>query len=85
MKEITRNDINAAVANYLLKGGKIKKLSPQPSKNFFWGVSLKEFKNPHERADRVLERVLDAIEVDLFEQEEREDLLLAEYYEESAK
>jgi hypothetical protein len=84
MKEITRNDIEVAVENYLLKGGKIKKLSPQRSKNFFWGISLKEFKNPHERADRVLE-ILDAIEVDLFEQEEREDLLLAEYYEESAK
>lgn len=85
MKEITRNDINAAVANYLLKGGKIKKLSPTREKNFFWGMSLKEFRNPDERADRVLERVLDAIEVDFFEQEEREDLLLAEYYEESAK
>ena len=83
MKEITRNDINAAVANYLLKGGKIKKLSPQRSKNFFWGMSLKEFRNPDERADRVLERVLDAIEVDFFEQQEREDVLLAEYYEDN--
>lgn len=85
MREITRNDIEVAVENYLLKGGKIKKLSPSREKNFFWGMSLKEFKNPNERADRVLERVLDAIEVDLFEREDREDLLLAEYYEESAK
>ena len=83
MKEITRNDINAAVANYLLQGGKIKKLSPQRSKNFFWGMSLNEFRNPYERADRVLERVLDAIEVDFFEQQEREDVLLAEYYEDN--
>lgn len=81
---ITRNDINAAVANYLLKGGKIKKLSPTREKNFFWGMGFKGFRNPDERADRVLE-ILDAIEVDLFEQEEREDLLLAAYYEESAK
>jgi hypothetical protein len=85
MKEITRNDIEVAVENYLLKGGKIKKLSPQRSKNFFWGISLKEFKNPHERADRVLERVLDSIEVDFFELMEREDIEFAEYYEESAK
>ena len=83
MKEITRNDINAAVANYLLKGGKIKKLSPTKEKNFFWGMSLKEFKNPHERADRVLERVLDSIEVDFFELMEREDIEFAEYYEDN--
>tara|TARA_S200002703_G_C3729528_1_gene224260 strand:- start:372 stop:626 length:255 start_codon:yes stop_codon:yes gene_type:complete len=83
MKEITRNDINAAVANYLIKGGKIKKLSPQRSKNFFWGMGIKGFKNPDERADKVLERVLDAIEVDFFEQQEREDILLAEYYEDN--
>jgi hypothetical protein len=78
---ITRNEIEIAIANYLLNGGKIKKLSPQRSKNFFWGMGLKGFRNPDERADRVLERVLDAIEVDFFEQQEREDVLLAEYYE----
>lgn len=85
MKEITRKDIEVAVENYLLKGGKIKKLSPSREKNFFWGISLKEFKNPHERGDRVLERVLDAIEFEDFEQQEREDIEFAEYYEESAK
>lgn len=83
MKEITRNDISAAIANYLLQGGKIKKLSPSREKNFFWGMGIKGFKNPDERADRVLERVLDAIEVDFFEQQEREDVLLAEYYEDN--
>lgn len=83
MKEITRNDIEVAVEKYLLKGGKIKKLQPTREKNFFWGMNLKEFRNPDERADRVLEKVLDAIEVDFFEQQEREDILLAEYYEEN--
>jgi hypothetical protein len=75
---ITRNEIEIAIANYLLNGGKIKKLSPQRSKNFFWGMGIREFKNPHERADIFLEKILDSIEVDFFETKER-DTLLAEY------
>ena len=79
MSNITRNEIEIAIANYLLKGGKIKKLSPQRSKNFFWGMNIKEFENPYERADIFLEKILDSIEVDFFETEERYDILLAEY------
>ena len=83
MKEITRNDINAAVANYLLKGGKIKKLSPTREKNFFWGMRLKQFRNPSEMADKAIDevsRVLDEKEVKYYEELEREDLQIAEYY-----
>lgn len=79
MSNITRNEIEIAIADYLLKGGKIKKLSPSRKKNFFWGMGIREFENPHERADIFLEKILDSIEVDFFETEERYDILLAEY------
>ena len=42
MKSINRNDIETAIANYLLKGGKIKKLSPAKER-FFFEKSIKDF------------------------------------------
>jgi hypothetical protein len=43
METIKRNDIETAIGNYLLKGGKIKKLSPAKERKFFLGTSIKDF------------------------------------------
>ena len=48
MNTVSRNDIETAIANYLLKGGKIKKLSPEKEKKLFWGKSVKDFFNSNE-------------------------------------
>ena len=81
MESITRSDIEYAVERYLIKGGKIKKLKPERNKNLFWGMGVIPFVGQDE--ETVLEKVLDAIEVDFFETEERNDILLAEYYNEN--
>lgn len=83
MSDITRAELDAAVERYLLKGGKVKKLSPQRAKNFFWGMRVKPFRNPSEMADKAIDkvtRVLDEKEVEYYEELEREDLEMAEYY-----
>ena len=80
MESITRSDIENAIERYLIKGGKIKKLKPERNKNLFWGMGVIPFGQDEET---VLEKVLDAIEVDFFETEERNDILLAEYYNEN--
>jgi len=82
-KDITREELNAAVERYLLKGGKVKRLSPQRAKNWLYGMRIKEYRNPSEMADKAIDkvsRILDEIEVDIFAQEEREDVELADYY-----
>lgn len=84
--DITREELNAAIARYLLDGGKVKKLSPQRAKNFFWGMRVKPFRNPSEMADKAIDevsRILDEMEVKIFEEEERHDIEFAEYYEEN--
>jgi len=43
MNTINRNNIETAIENYLLKGGKIKKLSPAKERKFFLGTSIKDF------------------------------------------
>lgn len=83
MKEITRNDIEVAIQNHLLKGGKIKKLSPQRAKNWLHGMRIKPFRNPSEMADKAIDevsRLLDEKEVEYYEELEREDLQMAEWY-----
>ena len=83
MSDITRAEIDAAVERYLLKGGKVKKLSPQREKNWLYGMRIKPYRNPSEMADKAIDkvsRILDEIEVDIFAHEEREDVELADYY-----
>ena len=83
MSDITRAELDAAVERYLLKGGKVKRLSPQRAKNWLYGMKIKVRKNPSELADRAVDkvtRVLDEKEVEYYEELEREDLNLAEYY-----
>jgi len=81
-KDITREELNAAVERYLLKGGKVKRLSPQRAKNWLYGMRIKEYRNPSEMADKAIDkvsRILDQKEVEYYEELEREDLDMAEY------
>lgn len=83
MSDITRAELDAAVERYLLKGGKVKRLSPQRAKNWLYGMKIKVNRNPSELADKAIDkvtRVLDEKEVEYYEELEREDLQLAEYY-----
>ena len=83
MSDITRAELDAAVERYLLKGGKVKRLSPQRAKNWLYGMRIKPYRNPSEMADKAIDkvtRILDEKEADVFAQEEREDIELAEYY-----
>ena len=82
-KDITRAELDAAVERYLLKGGKVKRLSPQRAKNWLYGMRIKPYRNPSEMADKAIDevsRVLDEKEVEYYEELEREDLQMAEYY-----
>lgn len=81
-KDITREELDAAIARYLLDGGKVKRLSPQRAKNWLYGMRIKPYRNPSEMADKAIDKVssiLDAMEAESFEREEREDLDMAEY------
>lgn len=48
MNTINRNEVEIAIEKYLLKGGKIKKLTPSKERKFFWGKSVKDFFNSNE-------------------------------------
>ena len=81
--DITREELDAAIARYLLDGGKVKRLSPQRAKNWLHGMRIKPFRNPSEMADKAIDKVtrlLDEKEVEYYEELEREDLEMAEYY-----
>ena len=83
MSDITREELDAAIARYLLDGGKVKRLSPQRAKNWLYGMRIKPYKNPSEMADKAIDkvtRILDEREVEYYEESEREDLEMAEYY-----
>jgi len=81
-KDITREELDAAIARYLLDGGKVKRLSPQRAKNWLYGMRIKPYRNPSEMADKAIDkvtRILDQQEVEYYEELEREDLDMAEY------
>ena len=83
MSDITRAELDAAVERYLLKGGKVKRLSPQRAKNWLYGMKIKVRRNPSELADRAVDkvtRVLDEREVEYYEELEREDLQMADWH-----